>query len=39
MRSHIYKMLGEDYIGTFENEHFYVGEASLIQAFNMTIVR
>ncbi len=39
MRSHIYKMLGEDYIGTFENEHFYVGEASFIQAFNMTIVR
>lgn len=38
MRSHLYKMLGEDYIGTFKNKHLYIGEELLLQGYNMTIV-
>lgn len=26
IRSHFFKMLGEDYLGTFENEYFYIGD-------------
>ena len=26
MRSHLYKLLGEDYIGTFPNKHLYIGK-------------
>ena len=39
MRSHLYKLLGEDYIGTFPNKHLYVGEGTLIQGYYMDIVR
>jgi PmbA protein len=38
MRSHLYKMLGEDYIGTFENKHFYLGDGVKLQGYYMTIV-
>lgn len=39
IRSHLYKMLGEDYIGTFENKNFYFGEGMQLQGYYMTIVR
>jgi PmbA protein len=39
MRSHLYKLLGEDYIGTFPNKHLYIGEGILLQGYYMTIVR
>lgn len=38
MRSNLWAMLGEDYIGTFDNP-FYMGEKTQIQGYNMTIVR
>ena len=40
MRSHLYKMLGEDYIGTFENTVFYVGDIpSQLQGYFMTVMK
>ncbi|HXL05133.1 MAG TPA: metallopeptidase TldD-related protein, partial [Bacillota bacterium] len=40
MRSHLSKMLGEDYIGTFENTVFYLGDIpSQIQGYYMTIMK
>lgn len=40
MRSHLNKMLGEDYIGTFDNTSLYFGDVpSQLQGCNMTIVR
>jgi len=39
IRSHLYKMLGEDYIGTFENKDFYFGDSVQLQGYYMTIVR
>jgi len=39
IRSHLYKMLGEDYIGTFDNKHLYIGDGALLQGYYMTIVR
>ncbi len=39
MRSHLYKLLGEDYIGTFPNKHLYIGEGTLLQGYYMDIVR
>lgn len=38
IRSHLYKMLGEDYIGTFDNP-FYIAENSQLHGFYMTIAR
>jgi PmbA protein len=38
MRSNLWAMLGEDYIGTFDNP-FYIGENTQVHGFNMTIVR
>lgn len=38
IRSHLYKMLGEDYIGTFDNP-FYIAENSQLHGFYMTISR
>lgn len=35
--SSLYNMLGDDYIGTFENKHLYLGEGILLQGFYMTI--
>ncbi|NLL48306.1 MAG: hypothetical protein GX249_06960 [Firmicutes bacterium] len=40
MRSHINRMLGQDYIGTFDNESLYVGDIpTQLQGYYMTIVR
>lgn len=40
VRSHVYKMLGEDYIGTFEDSVIYFGEVQRqVQGYYMTIVR
>jgi PmbA protein len=39
MRSHLYKMFGEDYIGTFDNEHLYLGDGVKLQGYYMNIVR
>ncbi len=39
MSSHLNKMLGEDYIGTFENKHLYLGEGLTLQGFNMKITK
>jgi PmbA protein len=40
MRSHLYKMLGEDYIGTFDNTVFYLGDfPSQLQGYYMTIMK
>jgi PmbA protein len=40
MRSHLDKMLGEDYIGTFDNTVFYLGDLpSQLQGYYMTIDR
>lgn len=39
IRSHLYRMLGEDYIGTFENKSFYLGDSAQIQGYYMTVVR
>ncbi|HHW73566.1 MAG TPA: hypothetical protein GX393_10135 [Firmicutes bacterium] len=40
VRSHITKMLGEDYIGTFEDTNLYFGElVRQVQGYYMTIVR
>lgn len=40
LRSHISKMLGQDYIGTFDNTRFYLGDMpSQLQGYYMTIVR
>lgn len=40
IRSHISKMLGEDYLGTFSDNQFYFGDVpGQIQGYNMTIVR
>ncbi len=38
MRSNLWTMLGEDYIGTFDNP-FYIGENSQVHGYFMTIVR
>lgn len=38
VRSNLFNMLGDDYIGTFDNP-FYIGENSQIQGFYMTIAR
>ena len=37
IRSHLYKMLGDDYIGTFKNKHLYLGDGALLQGYYMTI--
>ena len=38
MKSNLYKMLGEDYIGTFENEFFYQGDmGTQIQGYYMEV--
>jgi len=39
IRSHLYKMLGEDYIGTFDNKNMYIGDGVQLQGYYMTIVR
>jgi PmbA protein len=40
VRSHISKMLGQAYIGTFDNTRFYLGDMpSQLQGYYMTIVR
>lgn len=40
MRSHLNKMLGEDYIGTFDNTVFYLGDIpSQLRGYYMTIMR
>lgn len=40
MRSHLYKMLGQDYIGTFDNDLFYLGDfPTQLQSCYMTIMR
>lgn len=40
MRSHLNAMLGEDYIGTFDNTAFYLGDIpSQLQGYYMTIMR
>jgi PmbA protein len=40
MRSHLYKMMGEDYIGTFDNDILYLGDLpTQLQCCCMTIVR
>lgn len=40
IRSNLFKMLGEDYIGTFDNTNFYFGDiATQLQGYYMTIVR
>lgn len=39
MRSHLYKMLGEDYIGTFDNPGMYVGDHTQLMACNMEIAK
>ncbi len=40
MRSHLDKMLGEDYIGTFDNTVFYLGDIpSQVQGYYMTIMK
>ncbi len=40
MRSHLNKMLGEDYIGTFDNTVFYLGDIpSQVQGYYMTIMK
>lgn len=40
MRSHLFKMLGEDYIGTFDNTFFYFSDIPIqLQGYNMTIMR
>lgn len=40
MRSHLYKMLGEDYIGTFDNNVFYLGDyPSQLQGYYMSILK
>ncbi|MBN2220936.1 MAG: hypothetical protein JW708_01935, partial [Vallitaleaceae bacterium] len=38
MKSNLYKMLGEDYIGTFENKFFYQGDmGTQIQGYYMEV--
>lgn len=38
IRSNIFKMLGEDYIGTFDNKYFYIGDIPMsLIACNMNI--
>lgn len=38
MKSNLYKMLGEDYIGTFENDFFYQGDmGAQIQGYYMEV--
>jgi PmbA protein len=39
MSSHIYQMLGEDYIGTFDNTALYIGDHTQLQGCYMTIRR
>jgi PmbA protein len=39
IRSHLYKVLGDDYIGTFENMHLYIGDGRKLQGYQMSIVR
>lgn len=40
MRSHLNRMLGEDYIGTFENTSIYLGDIpSQLQGYYMKIMR
>lgn len=40
VRSHLNRMLGEDYIGTFDNALFYLGDVpSQIQGYYMTVMR
>ena len=40
MRSHLNKMLGEDYMGTFDNTQLYIGDIhSQLQGYYMTIVK
>lgn len=40
VRSHLYKMLGEDYIGTFDNTALYFGDIpTQLQGYYMTIMR
>ncbi len=37
IRSSLYEMLGDDYIGTFENKHLYLGEGILLQGYYMEV--
>jgi len=37
MSSHLYDMLGDDYIGTFENTSIYFGDDVQIQGCYMTV--
>ena len=40
VRSHLYKMLGKDYIGTFDNDLFYLSDIpNQLQGYYLTIVR
>ena len=40
MRSHLNKMLGQDYIGTFDNNILYLGDLpNQLQGYYMTIMR
>lgn len=40
MRSHLNKMLGQDYIGTFDNTKFYFGDLpTQLQGYYMTIMK
>lgn len=40
VRSHLTKMLGEDYIGTFQNDYFYFGDIpTQLQGYYMTITK
>jgi PmbA protein len=39
VRSHLYKMLGEDYIGTFDNDLYYLSDApTQLQGYNLSIL-
>lgn len=39
MSSHLNRLLGDDYIGTFENKHLYLGEGLTLQGFYMKITK
>ena len=38
MRSHLYQMLGDDYIGTFDGQGFYFGDGIRLQGYYMQIL-
>ncbi|MFP4078887.1 MAG: hypothetical protein ACLFUQ_07070, partial [Candidatus Izemoplasmataceae bacterium] len=37
MKSHLFRMLGPDYLGTFDADGFYLGDHVQIQGYTMTI--